>query len=253
VPQNEITKAVRSLRAGLGDTQQQFAHRLGMAISTVVRYELSRPPRGKVLADLERLAVSNGCFREAAIFRNAFYEEFELCGAGSASPTPFPYLRLAPRDDHEEELVQSLLWAARYSESGTTLQNIEKRLKNYRLAKAQFEAAINDAAIEFLLVDLWAADGLAAEDIAERVGGTPERHKVWLAVRETLGTDVPSFRALLQGIGLGEPDTGLAASFQVPISTIGMLKKNLPELAIRIINKALHETKAKQKKRRDRE
>jgi len=70
----EITQAVRNLRVALGDTQQSFAHRLGMAISTVVRYESTRPPRGKVLVQFERLARKHGLKEIAFIFRGAFEE-----------------------------------------------------------------------------------------------------------------------------------------------------------------------------------
>jgi transcriptional regulator with XRE-family HTH domain len=55
-----LLQAVRELRLSLGDTQQSFAHRLGLAISTVVRYELTRAPKGQALALLARLAESQG-------------------------------------------------------------------------------------------------------------------------------------------------------------------------------------------------
>jgi len=70
----EITQAVRNLRVALGDTQQSFAHRLGMAISTVVRYESTRPPRGKMLVQFERLARKHGLKKIALIFQGAFEE-----------------------------------------------------------------------------------------------------------------------------------------------------------------------------------
>jgi transcriptional regulator with XRE-family HTH domain len=75
---NPVSQAVRRLRLGLGDTQQQFANRLGLAISTVVRYELSRPPSGKALAQLDRVAMEY-CLDECAlIFRNALRGEFAV-------------------------------------------------------------------------------------------------------------------------------------------------------------------------------
>jgi transcriptional regulator with XRE-family HTH domain len=70
-----VTEAVRLLRRSLGDTQQQFAQRLGMAISTVVRYESTRPPRGKVLAKLYQLAIDNGLSRVASMFHLALSAE----------------------------------------------------------------------------------------------------------------------------------------------------------------------------------
>ena len=63
--QNAVTDAVRRLRLALGETQQQFAARTGLAISTVVRYELSRPPRGNALEQFKALAEKNG-LREIA-------------------------------------------------------------------------------------------------------------------------------------------------------------------------------------------
>ncbi len=62
-------EAVRELRTRLGDTQQAFAARTGLAISTVVRYELSRPPKGQALAMFERLAFDNGYEDLTAVFR----------------------------------------------------------------------------------------------------------------------------------------------------------------------------------------
>jgi transcriptional regulator with XRE-family HTH domain len=69
--QNEITTAVRKLRLALGDTQQQFAQRMKMAISSVVRYELSRPPRGKALAQFALLAQQNDLHDLARVFAYA--------------------------------------------------------------------------------------------------------------------------------------------------------------------------------------
>jgi transcriptional regulator with XRE-family HTH domain len=63
--QNSVTDAVRRLRVALGDTQQQFAARTGLAISTVVRYELSRPPKGDALEQFKSLAEKN-CFHDIA-------------------------------------------------------------------------------------------------------------------------------------------------------------------------------------------
>jgi transcriptional regulator with XRE-family HTH domain len=69
--QNTLTDATRRLRLALGDTQQQFAQRTGLAISTVVRYELSRPPHGKALAQFAVLAERNGLHDVARTFAYA--------------------------------------------------------------------------------------------------------------------------------------------------------------------------------------
>lgn len=51
---------VRALRQKIGDTQQSFAHRLGLSISTVVRWELTRPPRNHSLVLLRKVAAEHG-------------------------------------------------------------------------------------------------------------------------------------------------------------------------------------------------
>jgi transcriptional regulator with XRE-family HTH domain len=55
-----LTATVRELRESLGLTQQEFAHRLNKAISTVIRYETTREPRGKALIELAEFASANG-------------------------------------------------------------------------------------------------------------------------------------------------------------------------------------------------
>lgn len=74
--------AVRELRKSLGDTQQQFANRLNLAISTVVRYELSRPPKGMMLGMFERLAAKNGRQDLAQVFQHALVAEVEAYQPG---------------------------------------------------------------------------------------------------------------------------------------------------------------------------
>ena len=66
-----VAEAVKSLRIALNDTQQQFAQRLGLAISTVVRYESIRAPRGAALAKLVYLASDNGLVHISEMFRYA--------------------------------------------------------------------------------------------------------------------------------------------------------------------------------------
>jgi hypothetical protein len=67
-----VLDAVRALRTRLGQTQQVFAERtLNIAMSTAVRYELSRPPRGRMLVKLLKLAESSGFPEQADVFRKA--------------------------------------------------------------------------------------------------------------------------------------------------------------------------------------
>src|SRR5215831_17662818 len=80
--EDQLTGLVRKLRLALGDTQQQFASRLGLAIATVVRYEHNRPPKAKALARLEQVACEKGLEEYAAAFRRALNMDL---GAGSRS------------------------------------------------------------------------------------------------------------------------------------------------------------------------
>src|SRR5215813_4310445 len=52
----EVASAVKKLRAELGDTQAQFAERLGLSVRAVANYERNRAPNIEVLFDLGALA-----------------------------------------------------------------------------------------------------------------------------------------------------------------------------------------------------
>jgi transcriptional regulator with XRE-family HTH domain len=66
-----VSLTIRKLRQALGESQQQFAHRLNMAIRTIARYETVRPPRGLALVQLQRTAEAHGLDEYAAVFRRA--------------------------------------------------------------------------------------------------------------------------------------------------------------------------------------
>lgn len=70
-----VTGAVRSLRNTLGDTQQKFAIRMKTAERTIARWETTRPPRGKTLAQFYRLALANDLKELAEVFRRALTME----------------------------------------------------------------------------------------------------------------------------------------------------------------------------------
>ena len=73
-----LTRAVREFRRALGDTQQSFAARLGLAISTVVRYESTRAPGGAALAQLAKAAGENGLDNYGQEFMGALAKELGL-------------------------------------------------------------------------------------------------------------------------------------------------------------------------------
>src|SRR5262245_6954003 len=119
---NQVTAAVRKLRLGLDDTQQSFATRLGMAIATVVRYEHNRPPSGRALAKLERVALEHGFQECAAVFRKALGEELGELPVAVYSSLDCP-------TEEEREHVEALLNILRHSPDSKEAARIKKILK----------------------------------------------------------------------------------------------------------------------------
>jgi transcriptional regulator with XRE-family HTH domain len=113
---SQIMAAVKSLRHALGDTQQGFAHRLGLAISTVVRYESTRPPKGRALEQLAQVAEQAGLDAEAGAFRNALVQELGLTITPHAVMEYTPAPELQPLSDTEEALVAAVLRVMRNAE-----------------------------------------------------------------------------------------------------------------------------------------
>jgi transcriptional regulator with XRE-family HTH domain len=92
-----ISQALIELRTRLGDSQQAFSNRLGVALQTVTRWETSSPPTGMALSRLGALAVDCGHPDLSAVFATAAFdgflalnEEFDrkLMGGLSSITTP---------------------------------------------------------------------------------------------------------------------------------------------------------------------
>jgi transcriptional regulator with XRE-family HTH domain len=81
-----ISQAVIDLRMALGQTQQEFAQSLGNAITTVARWETSRPPSGRVLQELSDFAFVNGLIPIAQIFVEALRAEAVRLDRGAPEP-----------------------------------------------------------------------------------------------------------------------------------------------------------------------
>jgi transcriptional regulator with XRE-family HTH domain len=75
IEMRQLVKAVRNLRARLGDSQQAFANRLGVSIRAVANYEKDREATGKALLELKNLADANGLVEEARAFEDALSRE----------------------------------------------------------------------------------------------------------------------------------------------------------------------------------
>jgi len=121
-----LVASVRKLRKALGDTQPQFAVRLGLSVPTVVRYERNRRPRGKALVVLEQAAAANGLEEFARIFRNALTDEL-----GTAAP-PQNIRQMQFKNDDQMELAQALVYVIereQFEEFSQTAKSVRRLLK----------------------------------------------------------------------------------------------------------------------------
>jgi transcriptional regulator with XRE-family HTH domain len=129
---NTVSAAVRQLRGELGESQQQFASRMQTAIRTIARYETVRPPKGKVLRQLEQLALENRQVELARIFRIALVEEM---GGIPLFDPPKPYGSELGRAVHQDLDIATFTWMK---------QNPNKYEKELRLWRRISRAAQQD-------------------------------------------------------------------------------------------------------------
>ncbi len=122
-PRNPVTAAVRELRLALGDTQQSFAQRLGLAISTVVRYELTRPPKGNALRMLARVAEENKLASVATCFRQALAAELGAWDPGDLK------LKLEPQTNTERLWVSAILAVLRNPQYASLIPKLVRLLR----------------------------------------------------------------------------------------------------------------------------
>jgi transcriptional regulator with XRE-family HTH domain len=196
MPKDEVTKAVRDLRVKLEDTQQQFATRMNMAISTVVRYELSRPPRGKVLAQLERMAMEHGFDEEAAVFRRALRQELGITMADV--PPRFPAVpplewHVQPETEDEKDLVETLLWAIRSPNHSSLVTKVKRVFAGAAREKQEQLREIESALSRMAAILRLVSAGETLERISQKTRLSVELLEQWLPVFRDLmcAGDVP--------------------------------------------------------------
>jgi len=76
----DLTTAIRRLRQSLKMSQQAFANELGLSIGAITNYERGREPEGKSLGSLYQVAMKNGQFKVAAVFREKLVREMGVAG-----------------------------------------------------------------------------------------------------------------------------------------------------------------------------
>jgi transcriptional regulator with XRE-family HTH domain len=224
---SQVTAAVRKLRLGLDDTQQGFAQRLGMAIATVVRYEHNRPPSGRALAKLERLATEHGFQEYAAVFRKALGEELGAirfatlkslecsteeervhvealltifrCWPDSKQAAAIKKI-LKPQVDGarqireaEEAFEESRRAVVRLLKAGRTVEEVGKSFRAEHIADALFEFG-GPALIEQStgnVVELLVKDRFSIKEIADRWFDSNEDEVIKVAVERGLYEALP--------------------------------------------------------------
>jgi transcriptional regulator with XRE-family HTH domain len=145
-----VCRAVRALRESIGETQQQFANRLHIAISTAVRYELTRPPRGEALVQFINLAATAGQAGLADFFRKAFVDQigYDLAPPGPSEKCGLPE---APGELQEVEYLRLILRAAHVGLPGFDRQ----RAIWYQLRQPIAEEGVKRATIRALIGGLY--------------------------------------------------------------------------------------------------
>lgn len=143
------SQAVKVLRQRLQKSQQAFATRLDLSISTIATYEAGRNPTGRslvALADLARVSNHNDL---AGVFWLAFLKESELDRYG---PHVMRFYERRGIDDSCEDFdeMSSLVWVSRDSQDGKRSREIAFDVG--RALKRVFNLSENDriAALEKL-------------------------------------------------------------------------------------------------------
>lgn len=134
---NPASEAVRELREALGQTQQEFANSLKVAITTVARWETTRPPRGPALAKLVNLANENGFFHITEMFRQAVSKALGLNVEIVSVGHKMHFVTGYPREQYDiESGINLQSWAARLSRLQLELSRTDLR------PKAKIELAV---------------------------------------------------------------------------------------------------------------
>jgi transcriptional regulator with XRE-family HTH domain len=125
----EISEAVKQLRQALGESQQAFASRLGLYISSVAHYEGgNRSPDYVVTLKLYRAAIDAGRKDLAGFF-------LMLINAGIVPKVAIPFQNDAERESIQA--LQAILYEARFEHLRAPLEQLLAPVKAHlaRIAK----------------------------------------------------------------------------------------------------------------------
>ena len=111
-PRGAIGSAVYELRTGLKERQRVFADRLGVSVSTLVRFEGNRVIPAKILIRLKQIAQDGKRQDLAQFFAQALADQ-----AGTPHQMNVSSHELLPSTSEEKEFVRALLFVFRAEES----------------------------------------------------------------------------------------------------------------------------------------
>src|SRR5437016_1865061 len=140
-----MAQAISRFRQTLGDTQQQFAHRTGLSVTSVARYETNSRPSPKILSRFVEIAREANLLAFVEIFENRLKpdEEMEMQDFSAVKQL----LRRLVERLHPSQLRQGKLALACLLTPTANVDETERRLGDH-LANA--EKAVDEAAAELV-------------------------------------------------------------------------------------------------------
>lgn len=152
---SEMSKAIADLRAQLGDSQQAFSNRLGLALNTIQRYEMGREPTGEVLLDLGHLAAKVRDLRLVRFFGKKYVDGARESGLLIIPGTPDePALGYATQKlcgDRQIWIAQIFMLLNAFADSAEIEQNDELMAALRRLDSLVREGLSKDFSNAFRL------------------------------------------------------------------------------------------------------
>lgn len=144
-----VSAAIRSLREGFKESQEQFARRLGTTVRTIARYEAGSLPPGKMLAQLEQIALQRGIeeWSEETVFRDALLEELGITYFSGQSPAIFSTM--------DESLhTAALLLAKRSADPAYNSSGPYKYEKEWESIKAALRKPLKELQDALMRIDM---------------------------------------------------------------------------------------------------
>jgi hypothetical protein len=139
---------------------------MGTAITTIARYETSRPPRGKVLAQLSKIAEECGLRELANSFNSALAEELGKMPLGVEGVGPV----IVHRNEDEKRWIAALLYALRSPEYAKQATDVKRLLRKPDEEVHKRTAAAEETYLRLRLLLQLAAEGKSAAEISNVLG-----------------------------------------------------------------------------------